>query len=112
MVAAQNRCRASLGRPDGRVRPSPRDSRRYAGRLDLTDHLSKRAPLLAEILRYINDRGYGKAGEARSFAVGDGASQGQFDKDEVVFRRMRRLVYDHVARTVASNAHHCLAYLQ
>jgi hypothetical protein len=25
---------------------------------------------------------------------------------------MRRLVYDHVARTVASNAHHCLAYLQ
>jgi len=67
----------------------------------LTDHLSKRAPLLAEILRYINDGGYEKAGEAWSFGVGDGASQGQFNKDEVIFRRMRRLVYDHVARTVA-----------
>jgi hypothetical protein len=67
----------------------------------LTDHLSKRAPLLAEILRYINDGRYGKTGEAWSFGLGQGASPEHCTKDEAIFRQMRRLVYDHVARTVA-----------
>ncbi|HEV8046227.1 MAG TPA: DUF4145 domain-containing protein, partial [Terriglobales bacterium] len=65
------------------------------------DHLSKRAPLLAEILRYINDGRYGKTGEAWSFGLGQGASPEHCTKDEAIFRQMRRLVYDHVARTVA-----------
>jgi len=67
----------------------------------LSDHLSKRAPLLAEILRYINDGRYGKTGEAWSFGLGQGASPEHCTTDEAVFRQMRRLVYDHVARTVA-----------
>ena len=62
---------------------------------DLTDHLSKRAQLLTEILRYINDGNYEKAGDAWSFGTG------QANQDEAVFQKMRRLVYDHVARTVA-----------
>jgi hypothetical protein len=69
--------------------------------LELSDHLSKRAPLLAEILRYINDGRYGKTGEAWSFGLGQGASPEHCTKDEAIFRQMRRLVYDHVARTVA-----------
>jgi hypothetical protein len=69
--------------------------------LELSDHPSKRAPLLAEILRHINDGNYEKAGDAWSFGIGRGASRGQANQDEVVFRKMRRLVYDHVARTVA-----------
>lgn len=67
----------------------------------MSDHLSKRAPLLAEILRYINDGRYGKTGEAWSFGLGQGASPEHCTKDEAIFRQMRRLVYDHVARTVA-----------
>jgi len=67
----------------------------------LSDYLSKRAQLLAELLRYINDGNYQKEGEAWSFGIGRGASRGQVNKDEAVFRKMRRLVYDHVARTVA-----------
>jgi hypothetical protein len=67
----------------------------------LSDHLSKRAQLLSEILRYINDGNYEKAGEAWSFGIGRGVSRDQGNKDEVVFQKMRRLVYDHVARTVA-----------
>jgi Domain of unknown function (DUF4145) len=63
----------------------------------LSDHLSKRAPLLAEILRYINDGGYEKAGETWLF----GTSHEQLTQDEAVFRKMRRLVYDHLARTAA-----------
>jgi hypothetical protein len=69
--------------------------------LELSDHLSKRAPLLAEILRYINDGGYEKAGETWLFGAGHGASRKQLNQDEAVFRKMRRLVYDHVARTAA-----------
>jgi hypothetical protein len=69
--------------------------------LELTDHLSKRAPLLAEILRYINDGRYEKTGEAWSFGLGQGASPEQCTSDEAVFRKMRCLVYDHVARTAA-----------
>ncbi len=67
----------------------------------MSDHLSKRAPLLAEILRYINDGRYEKTGEAWSFGLGPGESPEHCTKDEAVFRKMRRLVYDHVARTVA-----------
>jgi hypothetical protein len=67
----------------------------------MNDHLSKRAQLLAEILRYINDGNYEKAGEGWSFGVGRGSSRAHATEDEAVFQKMRRLVYDHVARTVA-----------
>jgi hypothetical protein len=67
----------------------------------MSDHLSKRAQLLAEILRYINDGNYEKAGEAWSFGLGRGDSRAQANQDEATFQKMRRLVYDHVARTVA-----------
>src|ERR1039458_7800428 len=67
----------------------------------MSDHLSKRAQFLGEILRYINDGNYEKAGENWSFGVGRGASRGQADRDTAVFRKMRHLVHDHVARTVA-----------
>jgi hypothetical protein len=67
----------------------------------MNDHLSKRAQLLAEILRYINDGNYERAGEAWSFGMGRGVSRAHANQDEVVFQKMRRLVYDHVARTVA-----------
>ena len=67
----------------------------------MTDHLSKRAPLLAEILRYINDGKYEQVGETWSFGVGRDTAHDRSDKDEAVFRKMRRLVYDHVARTAA-----------
>jgi hypothetical protein len=67
----------------------------------MNDHLSKRAQLLAEILRYINDGNYERAGEAWSFGVGHGSSRAQAHQNEAVFQKMRRLVYDHVARTVA-----------
>ncbi len=67
----------------------------------MSDHLSKRAQLLAEILRHINDGNYEKAGKAWSFGIDRGNSRDQENKDEAVFQKMRRLVYDHVARTVA-----------
>jgi len=67
----------------------------------MSDHLSKRAELLNTILRYINDGNYEKAGEAWSFGVGSRASSGDGSNDEAVFQKMRHLVYDHVARTVA-----------
>jgi hypothetical protein len=67
----------------------------------MSGHLSKRAQLLSEILRYINDGNYEKAGDAWSFGIGRGASRDQVNKDTAVFRKMRHLVYDHVARTVA-----------
>jgi len=67
----------------------------------MKDHLSKRAQLLAEILRYINDENYEKAGEAWSFGIGLGASRNHTNKEAAVFGKMRHLVYDHVARTVA-----------
>ncbi len=67
----------------------------------MSDHLSKRAQLLTEVLRYINDGNYERAGEAWSFGAGRGYSRGQASQDEAVFQKMRRLVYDHVARTVA-----------
>ena len=67
----------------------------------MSDHLSKRAPLLAEILRYINDGGYEKARETWLFGAGHCTSHEQLNQDEAVFRKMRRLVYDHVARTAA-----------
>jgi hypothetical protein len=76
-----------------------------AGRPESSDHLSKRAQLLTEILRYINDGNYERAGEGWSFGIGHGASReanrGNANKDGVVFQKMRHLVYDHVARTVA-----------
>ena len=66
---------------------------------------SKRAQFLTEMLRYINDGKYERAGEGWSFGIGHGASReanrGNANKDEVVFQKMRHLVYDHVARTVA-----------
>jgi hypothetical protein len=67
----------------------------------LSDHLSKRAQLLTEVLRYINDGNYEKGGEASSFGIGRSPSRGQANQDEAVFQKMRRLVYDHVARTAA-----------
>jgi hypothetical protein len=67
----------------------------------MNDHLSKRAQLLAEVLRYINDGNYERAGEAWFFGVGHGSSRAHATEDEAVFQKMRRLVYDHVARTVA-----------
>jgi hypothetical protein len=67
----------------------------------MNDHLSKRAQLLAEILRYINDGNYERAGEGWFFGVGHGSSRAHATEDEAVFQKMRRLVYDHVARTVA-----------
>jgi len=71
----------------------------------MSDHLSKRAQLLTEILRHINDGNYEPAGEGWSFGVGLGpsheANRGNANTDEAVFQKMRNLVYDHVARTVA-----------
>jgi hypothetical protein len=67
----------------------------------MSDHLSKRAKLLAELLHYINDGNYERAGEAWSLGVGHGASRVHANRDEAVFQKMRRLVYDHVARTIA-----------
>jgi hypothetical protein len=67
----------------------------------MSDHLSKRAQLLSEILRHINDGNYEKAGQSWSFGIGRGDSRVQGNKDEAVFQKMRRLVYDHVARTIA-----------
>jgi len=72
----------------------------------MSDHLSKRAQLLTEILRYINDGNYEKVGDAWSFGIDRGDSRGpanrsQVNQDEAVFQKMRRLVFDHVARTVA-----------
>ena len=67
----------------------------------MSGHLSKRAQLLSEILRYINDGNYEKAGDAWSFGAGRSTSRGQVNRDEAVFRKMRRLVYDHVAHTIA-----------
>jgi Domain of unknown function (DUF4145) len=67
----------------------------------MTDHPSKRARLLTEILRYINDGNYERAGDAWSFGTGGDPSRGQANQDEAIFQKMRRLVFDHVARTVA-----------
>jgi hypothetical protein len=67
----------------------------------MSDHLSKRAQLLREILRDINDGNYEKVGDAWSFGVGRLASANHANQDEAVFLKMRHLVYDHVARTVA-----------
>jgi hypothetical protein len=66
----------------------------------MSDLLSKRAQVLTEILRYVNDGNYEKAGEGWSFGVGRGAS-GKANRDEAVFQKMRHLVFDHVARTIA-----------
>ncbi len=72
----------------------------------MSEHLSKRAQLLTEILRCINDGRYEKVAEGWSFGIGGDdsggqANRGQVKQDEAVFQKMRRLVYDHVARTVA-----------
>lgn len=67
----------------------------------MSDHFSKRAQLLTEVLQYINDGDYEKAGQSWSFGPGRRASRDQGNRDEVIFQKMRRLVYDHVARTVA-----------
>ena len=72
----------------------------------MTDHLSKRAQLLTEILRNFNDGNYERAGEGWSFGPDRGVFRGQTkslrtNQDEAVFQKMRRLVYDHVARTAA-----------
>jgi len=67
----------------------------------MSEHLSKRAQVLSEILRNINDGNYEKVGDAWSFGAGRSSSRGQVNRDEAVFRKMRRLVYDHVAQTVA-----------
>jgi hypothetical protein len=67
----------------------------------MNNHLSKRAHLLAEILRYFNDGSYERVGDAWSFGTGRGDSGVQAGQDDAVFQKMRRLVDDHVARTVA-----------
>jgi hypothetical protein len=58
----------------------------------MTGRLSKRAQLLAEILQQINNG---------STANPDTAHLSTASKDDAVFQKMRHLVYDHVARTVA-----------
>jgi hypothetical protein len=65
----------------------------------MNDHLSKRAQLLTEVLQSINDNNYEKAVDAGSFGIDRTASCE--NPDEAVFQKMRSLVYDHVARTVA-----------
>jgi hypothetical protein len=67
----------------------------------MSDHLSKRAQLLAEVLQHINDGDCDQAGQAWSFGTSRSGSRQQVSHDEAVFQKMRRLVYDHVARTVA-----------
>ncbi len=67
----------------------------------MSNHLSKRAQLLTELLRYINDGNYERVGEDWSFGMGHGASRAHANQDELIFQKMRRLVYDHVARTIA-----------
>jgi hypothetical protein len=67
----------------------------------MNDHLSKRAQFLTELLHCINDGNYERVGEAWSFGMGHGASRAHANQDEAVFQKMRRLVYDHVARTIA-----------
>jgi hypothetical protein len=72
----------------------------------MSHRLSKRARVLTEILQYVNDGNYEKTGKAWSFGVGRGVSRNQTnhdpaDQDEAVFQKMRHLIYDHVARTVA-----------
>jgi Domain of unknown function (DUF4145) len=67
----------------------------------MSDHLSKRRQLLSEILRNINDGNYEKIGDTWSIGAHRSASPGHENKDEGVFLKMRHLVYDHVARTVA-----------
>ncbi len=65
-------------------------------------HSSKRAQLLSEILRSINDANYEKEEEAASHSIGgQGSPRSHANNDEAIFQKMRRLVYDHVARTVA-----------
>jgi len=64
----------------------------------MTDHLSKRSRLLAEVLVHINDGNYKHTDDHGT----DGSDAGDpGNRDEAVFQKMRRLVYDHVARTVA-----------
>ena len=67
----------------------------------MNDHLSKRTKLLSEILRNINDGNYEKVGNVWSFGTSRGTSPEHGNKDEAIFLKMRDLVYDHVARTVA-----------
>ena len=67
----------------------------------MSHYSSKRAQLLTESLRSINDGNYEKGGEAWSFGTGREGSRGQANNDEAIFQKMRRLVYDHVARTAA-----------
>jgi len=65
----------------------------------MNDHRSKRARLLAEILPHINDGNYEQVEGHWSF--GHGIARDPDNQDEAVFQKMRRLVYDHVAHTVA-----------
>ena len=73
----------------------------------MSDHPLNRAQVLAEVLRHINDGNYEKAGETWSFGVGWGASRPanpsntKTEKDDAIFQKMRHLVLDHVAHTVA-----------
>jgi hypothetical protein len=53
----------------------------------MNDHLSKRAQLLAEILRYINDGNYERAGEAWSFGWGTGARVRKRTRTKPCFRK-------------------------
>jgi hypothetical protein len=66
----------------------------------MTDHLSKRARLLAEVLAHINDGDYDQAKVHTSSRIGPPSNNSE-NHDEAVFQKMRRMVYDHVARTVA-----------
>jgi hypothetical protein len=68
--------------------------------MEMTDHLSKRARLLAEVLAGINDGNYHQVQKNVTTEIGSPASDSE-NQDEAVFQKMRRMVYDHVARTVA-----------
>ena len=66
----------------------------------MNDHLSKRARLLAEMLAQINDGNY-EPTQDRGSSGAERPSSNAEPQDEAVFQKMRRLVYDQVARTAA-----------
>jgi Domain of unknown function (DUF4145) len=67
----------------------------------MAERTSKRSQLLLEVLRHINDGNYDVHEELLSFGARHADSQNPADSDEIVFQKMRRLIYDYVARSAA-----------
>jgi hypothetical protein len=67
----------------------------------MPQHVSKRSRLLLEVLRHINDGNYDVQEELLSFGTRPSDAQAPADADEIVFQKMRRLIYDYVARSAA-----------